>query len=158
MILALTGHRPSKLGNEYMGTGPVSSALRLKLIDIITRKNPEYIISGMALGADQIWAMAAIELRVPFVAAIPCYDQDILWPNRSRSLYHSILEKASRKVFVTEGPYSIVAMQKRNEWMVDQCTELIAVWDGSSGGTRNCVMYAHAVNKPIIRIDPKLLT
>jgi uncharacterized phage-like protein YoqJ len=44
-------------------------------------------------------------------------------------------------------------MQIRNEWMVDRCDKLIAVWDGSKGGTGNCVDYAKSVNKDIFRID-----
>ena len=31
---------------------------------------------------------------------------------------------------------------------------LIAVWDGSSGGTANCIKYAKNMNKNIIHIDP----
>jgi uncharacterized phage-like protein YoqJ len=45
-------------------------------------------------------------------------------------------------------------MQDRNIWMVDHCDALIAVWDGTSGGTANCVRYAQKVGKPIVFIDP----
>lgn len=46
-------------------------------------------------------------------------------------------------------------MQKRNEWMVDNCDILIAVWDKSPGGTKNCVDYAESKKKQIIYINPK---
>ena len=36
--------------------------------------------------------------------------------------------------------------------MVDNCTHVLAMWDGSEGGTANCVKYAQAVNKPIINL------
>lgn len=29
-------------------------------------------------------------------------------------------------------------MQKRNEYMVDLADKVVAVWDGSKGGTDNC--------------------
>ena len=45
-------------------------------------------------------------------------------------------------------------MQKRNEYMVDLADRVIAVWDGSKGGTANCVKYAEKVGKEIIRIEP----
>lgn len=38
--------------------------------------------------------------------------------------------------------------------MVDRCDRLIAVWDGSNGGTGNCVKYAKEVGKPIVVINP----
>lgn len=40
-------------------------------------------------------------------------------------------------------------------WMVDNCDLLIAVHDGSPGGTANCVNYANQKNKKIININPK---
>lgn len=45
-------------------------------------------------------------------------------------------------------------MQKRNEYMVDLADRVIAVWDGSKGGTATCVKYAEKVGKEIIRIEP----
>jgi uncharacterized phage-like protein YoqJ len=48
-------------------------------------------------------------------------------------------------------------MQDRNKWMVDHCDALVAIWNGTSGGTANCVKYALSVNKPIVMINPKNL-
>ncbi len=48
-------------------------------------------------------------------------------------------------------------MDKRNKWMVDNCDLLIAVWNGTSGGTANCVNYAKSINKQIIIINPNSL-
>ena len=55
-----------------------------------------------------------------------------------------------------DGGYAGYKLQKRNEWMVDHCDILIAVWDGTSGGTANCVNYAQSVNKEKIFIDPRI--
>jgi uncharacterized phage-like protein YoqJ len=44
-------------------------------------------------------------------------------------------------------------LQKRNEWMVDHCDLLIAVWDGSEGGTANCVRYARHHERQIKRLE-----
>ena len=48
-------------------------------------------------------------------------------------------------------------MQARNQWMVDHCQLLIAVFDGSPGGTKNCVDYALRVRREIRLIDPTTL-
>jgi uncharacterized phage-like protein YoqJ len=45
-------------------------------------------------------------------------------------------------------------MQARNEWMVDNSNAMIAVWDGSPGGTANTVKYAQAKERPVLVIDP----
>lgn len=53
-----------------------------------------------------------------------------------------------------EQSYKGYLMQKRNEYMVDNINELIAVWDGQSGGTANCVNYAKKKGIAITQIDP----
>lgn len=157
MIIALTGHRPNKLGNEYTGEGPISTALRYKLIDILQRHNPDYVISGMALGADTIWAKVSIGLGIPLIAAVPFKGQESMWPIHSQTVYHQILAKAKEVIHVCDPGYAAWKMQKRNEWMVDHCNLLIAVWDGTNGGTANCVRYAVSKNKTMERINPTLL-
>lgn len=53
------------------------------------------------------------------------------------------------------GGYAPAKMQIRNEYMVENCDLLIAVWDKSDGGTANCVKYAKSQRKNIIYINPK---
>lgn len=62
---------------------------------------------------------------------------------------------AANKVVVCSGGYAAFKMQKRNEYLVDHCDKLIAIYDGSLfGGTYNCVKYANSVSKQIIVIKP----
>jgi uncharacterized phage-like protein YoqJ len=45
-------------------------------------------------------------------------------------------------------------MHARNAWMVDQCEALLAVWDGTPGGTSGCVNYAKSTAKKwVIRLN-----
>lgn len=38
--------------------------------------------------------------------------------------------------------------------MVDDADRILALWDGSSGGTANCVGYANDIKKPITNLWP----
>lgn len=38
--------------------------------------------------------------------------------------------------------YSMASFQKRDEWMVDHASRVIAVYDGVPGGTKNTIEYA----------------
>ena len=38
--------------------------------------------------------------------------------------------------------------------MMDNSEAVIVVWDGTTGGTKNCVDYALKQKKPILVIDP----
>ena len=51
--------------------------------------------------------------------------------------------------------YKPYLMQTRNMHMVDNSEDIIAVWDGTAGGTGNCVKYAEKVGRNIIRIEPR---
>lgn len=156
MRIAVTGHRPNKLNNEYNLNGPMSLWIKKKLYEVIEAEKPTQIISGMALGVDTIWALSAIEHKIPLLAAIPFEGQEKIWPQESKDLFNYILNHPeTTKYIVSEGVYAPYKMQIRNKWMVDNCDVLVGVFDGTAGGTKNCVTYANSVNKKTIIIDPK---
>lgn len=155
MKIAITGHRPNKLGNDYNFTGPLMKKITVKLQSIIEDKKPNLIITGMALGIDTLWANLAIKNNIPFIAAIPCEGHESRWPDSSKKIYYEILIHPLCTIhYVSEDTYTAWCMQKRNEYMVDECDLLVAVWDGTPGGTYNCVKYAKEQKKEIIRINP----
>jgi uncharacterized phage-like protein YoqJ len=157
MIIAVTGHRPDKLGNEYNMKGPISKKIYSRLDDLVAQLKPTKIITGMALGVDMIFANLAINRKIPLIAAIPFVGQEKKWPIESQRIYNRILSYAEQKVIVSPEGYASWKMQVRNEWMVNRCDILIAVWDGTEGGTYNCVNYAISKEKDIRRINPKEL-
>lgn len=155
LAVAVTGHRPSKLGNEWDGTGPFSRRIKKWLTTQIVALKPGLAITGMALGVDQLFADVAIELGIPFIAAVPCVGQSSVWPKARQTRYFDILAKSSEIYYVSDKPYTPDCMQMRNIWMVDHCDTLLAVWDGSPGGTANCVKYAQQLVRTVLRFNPK---
>lgn len=147
-IYAGTGHRPNKIGGY---TPEAVNLLNMFAEEILKNvlPTPTKIISGMALGWDQALARAAVVLDIPFIAAVPFNGQESAWPYTSRLYYKNLLAKASKIHVVCPGGYSAWKMQERNKWMVDNCNILLALWDGSTGGTKNCVDYAQSMYKPI---------
>lgn len=142
LVIAGTGHRPDKLDGRI---NAVCEAIHTALIEL----RPARVISGMAQGFDQLLAAYARMLEIPWTAAIPFEGQHLRWPKRSQEQYLKLLESASDIVVVSpayDGPW---VMQVRNEWMVDRCDLLLACWDGSDGGTRNCLKYAERVQRVI---------
>lgn len=155
MIVSFTGHRPSKLGG-YILPNPTYLHVCREIDKALQELKPEKIITGMALGVDQWAANIAIRLGIPFIAAVPFVGQEKAWPQASQKIFNKLLEKAAEVVIVSEGEYSAYKMQIRNEWMVDRADKIIAIWDGSKGGTGNCVEYAKSKGKEIFYIDPRL--
>ena len=155
-ILAFTGHRPNKLGG-YSLDNPLKLKIESKIREELIRIDPVCCISGMALGVDQWAAQACVDLEIPFIAAVPFEGQECKWPNYQQDTYYYLLSKAAKTIIVSDGGYAAYKMQVRNKWMVDRADKILAVWDGSSGGTANCVQYAESLNKEIIRINPQEL-
>lgn len=148
MLVAGTGHRPEKLG------GYDREAHKL-LVNVAIRALKECgateVITGMALGWDQALAEAAIAVGIPFVAAIPFQGQERRWPDESRKKYHRILSHAADLVVVSEGEYAAWKLHRRNEWMVDHASAVLAMWDETSftGGTAACLKYARKKEKSV---------
>lgn len=157
MIVAGTGHRPDKLG----GYGNYERTERRKLFDIArfwlehNMEPDSSVISGMAQGWDQILACAAISLGIPFTAAIPFKGQELAWPEKAQESYHVLLNAAVEVITVCDGGYAPWKMQKRNEWMVDHSQLVLAFWNGTPGGTANCIKYANAKGKAVINLWDK---
>jgi uncharacterized phage-like protein YoqJ len=139
VIIAATGHRPDKLGGY-------SDRVYWHLVAVAEQylhsQQPDEVISGMALGWDQAFAEAALQLGIPVCAAVPFDGQASRWPRRSRRHYEDLLSLAKWIHVVSPGPYELWKMQARNRWMVDNCNRLAALWNGTPGGTANCLQYA----------------
>lgn len=165
LSIALTGHRPTKLAG-YDLSHPFYRRLQDELLRVALRalhgSNETLTLhSGMALGADTVWAEAIITLkgvypdRVRFVAHVPFPGQPNRWPAHSQQHYFELLAHAD-EVRTYGEEYTSRVMQQRNVGMIDACDTLIAVYDGSPrGGTSNAVRYAQRVAKPIIQLHPE---
>ncbi|MDY7043731.1 SLOG family protein [Virgibacillus sp. M23] len=158
-----TGHRPSKLrGYNPEDNIGLLMALKDNIVDHIEEKNVTNFISGMALGTD-IWsAMIVLKLKsnypkIKLVCAIPCLNQYSKWVQKSIDEWRYITKMADRIHYISKESYTPWCMQRRNEWMVDNSSYVIGVWDGTNGGTKNCIQYATKKGVSVTRIHPKTL-
>lgn len=150
-VYATTGHRPDKLGGYTPATNDLCFKvarrfLALSLVDKV------YI--GMALGWDTNIAFACMEVGIPFVACVPFEGFDSRWPSNDRVRLQQLLKAADEVVILAPElrSYSEIAraLQIRNEYMIDNAEEVVALWDGKpKGGTYNAVRYAALSNKPV---------
>lgn len=103
-------------------------------------------------------AQAAVDLRIPFWAYVPFEGQEQPWPSATRLYYKELLKRAEKVVICSSGGYSAASMQIRNQRMVDDCDILAALWDGSNGGTANCIAYASFIGRPYINLWSQFTT
>lgn len=161
-ISCFTGHRPEKLyGYDPFSEGNYQMLMELReiIIDHIENKEVDTFITGMALGIDTWAAKIVLKLKetyphIKLFAAVPCIKQYKKWQQESKDEWQIIIDKCDEVYYVSNEEYTHWCMQKRNEWMVDNSQYVIAVWDGTSGGTANCVNYAKKINKTIEVLTP----
>ena len=146
MILGFTGHRPASLPGSY--SDRTNRALLNTADFILAQYKPTKVISGMALGWDTAVAQTAINRGIGLIAAIPFKSQSLKWPLHSQDRYQKLLNRAERIEIISSGDYSLQAMQQRNQWIVDRCDLLMALWHQDKSGTKNCIDYALAINRP----------
>lgn len=155
-----TGHRPTKLPWGSNENDPRCTALKEELysrVQGIYEAGYRHFICGMAIGCDMFFAEAVLRLReehpeITLEAAIPCGSQPDRWAAPLRKRYNDILDRCSQ-INVLQISYSPDCMQKRNRYMVDKASLLLACFDGRPGGTMSTILYAQRQGLKTIIID-----
>ena len=136
-----TGHRPQKLRRSEK---EIKADLERGIQQAITDGYTTFI-TGMAYGVD-IWAgQIVVRLRkhnpaLHLIAAIPFRGFEDRWSTDWKRAYQELLEQADLVKYICPG-YNAGAYQRRNEWMVDHSSRVIAVFNGEPGGTKNTINY-----------------
>ena len=157
-----TGHRPMKLPWGMNEKDPRCLALKLELaarLEGVYEAGWRHFLCGMAIGCDMYFAEAVIALReahgdVILEAAIPFGDQPGRWNEEQRRRYNRLIDAAD-KLTVLQVHYTSDCMQRRNRYMVDRSSLLLACYDGRPGGTMQTILYAErsGVKTVIIEIE-----
>ncbi len=154
-----TGHRPEK-----MPFNPVIYSFD----NHVFRRNLEYavqcailngyrhFITGMSRGMDLWAAMCVLDFKraypgITLEAAIPCPEQPDRWDADDARFYHLVLNRCDRQTLLSPH-YTSDCMQKRNRYMVDHASLLIAAFDGRPGGTKNTCAYAQKQGVKIVNL------
>lgn len=144
MIVAFTGHRPPKAGLSWSHQGPGDQLAVHSVRHWLQIARPDLGIVGGALGFDTLAARALWLEKIPYKVFVPFTGQEDRWPDHAKERYYRMLDAAEDVHYVSQGEYRAEKMQRRNEEMVDLADYLVAWWDGSKGGTGNCVRYAES--------------
>jgi uncharacterized phage-like protein YoqJ len=139
---AVTGHRniQDKIDTEK---------LKNIFIDLI-EKDYKYFLIGMAVGFDMLCFETLYSLKsdynIKLIACVPCPNQSRNFSIKDKEKYDEFIRVADEVILVSEN-YNRYCMFKRNKFMVDNASALVAYLREYKGGTKNTVKYAE--NKAI---------
>lgn len=155
-----SGHRAAKLpwGSNELDPRCLSLKRELdKTLKALYSSGTRHFICGMALGSDMYFAEAVIALRaahpdVTLEAAIPCPEQAERWESGQRERYEHLVDACDVRTIISQH-YTPDCMDRRNRYMIENSSVLVAVFGGGTGGTFNTIRHALREGLRIVELD-----
>ena len=147
-----TGHRPNKL--DY-SEGEIKSLLEMAIDNAISDGYVTFI-TGMAEGVD-IWAAEIVLEKkkdnkdLHLICAVPHPGFEKRRSKYETERYENIIKNADYVTTISDNYYR-ACYQKRNIWMVNHSSLVIAVFNGIASGTKNTVDYARKSDVHVVNI------
>ncbi len=102
-------------------------------------------LCGMAIGFDtlcfNVLETVRLEKRIKIIACVPCDSQSKFFNAKQKAQYERMLSVADEVIYVSQ-EYFDGCMQKRNFFMIDNSSRVIAYLNVNRGGTYQTVKYA----------------
>ena len=112
-------------------------------------------LDGMALRFDVECFKVLFELKkkydIKIIACIPCPTQSIKYNAEQKKQYDYLLGMADEKILISDN-YTPYCMHKRNRFMVDNASLVLAYLTQNYGGTYATINYAKTKNIKVINL------
>lgn len=159
--VCFSGHRPEKLPFKGDTNAPeirMLISMIYKEIQNSIDEGYDTFITGVARGID-LWAGSLVadiksnNPKIKLISAVPYTLYGKTWKGADKWNLCYIMQK-SDEIFYVCDEYSKICMKKRNEYMVNNSSKLIAVINDYKSGTGQTVRYAQKNNLKIKIIEP----
>lgn len=144
---AVTGHRVLLKSFDY-------KLLEEKINNQIEEGYDTFLI-GMAIGFDTECFKKLLEIKksknIKIIACIPCINQSKKFNKKQKEEYDNLLLEADEIIVLSE-EYTTQCMKKRNVFMVDNSSCLLAYMYKNYGGTASTVKYALKNNVKVVML------
>ena len=131
--VAFTGHRPEKIAAGDQEDSARVQRIKQELREAIIGKieaGCNCFLSGMAMGAE----LKPLYPQILLTAVIPFAGQADRFPEMWRRRYDTVLAGCDYVTVLSDSYYK-GCFRARNQWLLDHSEHLIAVFNGSRGGT-----------------------
>ncbi len=135
--ICVSGHRKISV--------PVDRDKLASIFNCYIDKGIDTFLVGMAIGFDTICFQVLEKLReknnIKIIACIPCLEQDKMFSEAQKKEYKRMIKSADERIILSE-KYTPYCMMKRNRFMVDNSSMVLAYLVENKGGTFATIKYA----------------
>ncbi|GGB79486.1 hypothetical protein GCM10008019_39640 [Deinococcus soli (ex Cha et al. 2016)] len=133
--------------------------------EFLSEMGADAVVGGGALCWDQVVLEAGFRLGLPCLLAVPFETQASLWPEYARAIWlrhaqaaevvvcvtpvTTLLTPTARSLRTLDSSAMRAAMTRRNDFMVASAHAVLALHNGSPGGTANCMRSVLAARRPV---------
>lgn len=159
--VCFTGHRnqklPWKFNEQDIRCLEVTKKTKIEIEKAILAGYKNFI-TGLALGFDMICAELVIEQKkknpkIKLICALPCKSQSKFWNKKQKARYSNILKNSDIIRYITN-EYTETCMLERNNYMLNNSSLVIALFNGKPGGTSYTLKKAKEKGLKIVVIKP----
>ena len=146
--IAVLGARPPELGGY--GPNAIADRARSRMAEVLSHKSIEHpdliVVTGLALGAEQLGAEAAVAAGLPYVAVLPHEGYGSVWSETARAWFDDLRDGALLAINLDsrepETKQQAAMWQRRRDvWILERVVEAIVV------GTPDDETYQTAVQR-----------
>jgi ribonuclease HI/uncharacterized phage-like protein YoqJ len=132
--VAVAGVKPPDLGGY--GPNPTADRVRARIAEVLAHRSTEHndllVVTGLALGAEQLGAEAAVNAGVPYVAVLPYPDYGSVWSDDAQRRLKDLLAGAALVVTLedkqpTSKQAAAMATRRRDAWIARHADAAVAV-------------------------------
>jgi hypothetical protein len=152
LVVAATGHRWSRLDI------PRTPAAEARLVAIarafLEHLRPDQAISGLALGWDTAFALAAVQLKIPLVVCMPGKrgQQEARWDWGDQGTHEWLVRQSVEHSWIGGDLPFPKACVERDEYMVGRAGLICALWNGQPSGTGTTVRFAERRDLEVVNL------
>jgi len=150
-------------GHQNIGCPETVDWVRQQMLQYLRTHDISAGVSSLAVGADQLFASAVVERKIPLEVVIPCDRYEATFTDsEALANYRALLNAAATKRVLNFMEPSEEAFLQAGRLVVDSSDAMVLVWDGNPaagrGGTGDIAKYASARGRSYFWINPRNTT
>lgn len=127
------------------------------ILESLHKEGKDTFLSGMAIGFDLLASLVVLELQkkypdIKLIAVVPFLGQESKFSESDKNLYSEILSRCDDVELIWRDSYSTLAYHKRNDFLIENSSQVVAYSNGIGRGTKSTINKAQKRGVDVINL------